>query len=276
MAVAGNMLFGPVLMLFLMLCCFIFFAHLLGIPHGLLDWMLEKVTTWWDIVIGWGRHEWIVSFAQPHPIVVLLLVAAIVKILTSNRLRSIGSQLIVLIALTTVSACYLWLMSVRAYNNAPVATFNDKIIIIALQQTRRLIVIDNGLFSRSIEPSKRIEYELRPWLFKKYGNVTIDELRLTKPAFGTFKAAEAFCSLFTVKSIWVPWWEERLSSGAWRAYTHLRWFARKNNISLRYYNPTKSSRYQIKWQLGKYTGTHPETGEKKRLAKIRSEHKSRQ
>src|SRR5437763_195216 len=60
----GNLIFGPVLTIFLFLSSLIFFSELIGIPNGLLIALLEKITTWWLCIMHANTQSWLVGFSQ--------------------------------------------------------------------------------------------------------------------------------------------------------------------------------------------------------------------
>lgn len=59
------------------------------------------------------------------------------------------------------------------------ARFNNKVYVIKPAHSSSIILVDTGYFSRKKSLEKAIECELRPWIVKRFGAVSIQEFRVS-------------------------------------------------------------------------------------------------
>lgn len=63
LSLAGNLLFGPILIIVLLLCSLIFFAQICMIPHSALDLVLQRVLDIWLSIMSVADNRWLVVYA---------------------------------------------------------------------------------------------------------------------------------------------------------------------------------------------------------------------
>lgn len=97
-------------------------------------------------------------------------------------------------------------------------------------------MIDEGFFARKKSAGKAVQYELRPWLNKIFGSVTIAELRIKNPTGGSFQAAHYICQLWHVKEVWLPFFKKELSKYAWKCFFDMKQYIDLFNIRFNRYN----------------------------------------
>ena len=61
----GNLIFTPLLTIFLFLASLIFFLELFYIPNQWLIYLLEIVTRFWNYLITFGSNGSLIGFAKP-------------------------------------------------------------------------------------------------------------------------------------------------------------------------------------------------------------------
>ena len=86
----------------------------------------------------------------------------------------------------------------------------------------KLTVIDDGFFSRRPSPEKAVEFELKPYLVKKFGKICIEELIIKRPGQRNFATAKALCILFQVTKLTILPCEKKLTQGGERALSELK------------------------------------------------------
>lgn len=61
----GNIVFHPLLTLFLFLSSLIFFCQILHIPHGICIYGLQKTSHLFHYLLGLGSQQWLMGFIKP-------------------------------------------------------------------------------------------------------------------------------------------------------------------------------------------------------------------
>ena len=77
--ILGNVIFNPIAGLFLFISSLAFFCQLLGVPHGLLLWLIEWLSKGWLWVLDKGSPAALVAF--PTPCIAVLLVLPLVGLI---------------------------------------------------------------------------------------------------------------------------------------------------------------------------------------------------
>lgn len=179
----GNLLFNPVLVLFLGLCILLFFAELCFIPNGYIISLLELTSDWWLYILGLVSTDTCnIAFSKPSYLLVATMLCAGFVIVVHNA--SYQRKNIYLI----LSLCGgFWFMS-----QAPKRTdiyelpcTRGNIYIVSTDQ--ELTVVDPGYLGRYASAPSYIEYTLMPLLAQQYGTRTIDHLILLQPGQTLFR-----------------------------------------------------------------------------------------
>ncbi len=250
-AVIGNLLFTPLLMLFLFVCTLIFFAALCQLPHGLLDTVLNLITSLWHQVLSFSDQRWIIYCVRPHVIILALPVLALIICLrhrtictTGRRLLAMGSILVVFLGYCSLQQRY----TLYAY---PTATLYEKLYAV-VRADKTLIVLDHGFCSRKKSPDKVVDFQVLPVLAQTYGNIPIAEYTILKPTRGSMKAAEQFCKKLAVTQVVLPYFVAPPDKSTWRAYFDLIRTLEEKGIRLVRYSPNylKWWRYKLRsWSM---------------------------
>jgi len=222
MALVGNLIFTPVLTVFLVISSLLLFTQLLGIPNGYLALALDKLTVVWDKVLHLGSPSWIVENACPSRWILFLVPIAAFFVLrhcyVNTPLKRIGAMCVLL-------AFFCSIFSLQRYfntRNQLTYRFNDKLYMIKLANHNSVIVIDDGYGSRKKSIEKAVNFDIKPWLAKHVGSVTIKEWRVNAVTAGCLKTAAYACTLWPVEAVWLPFFKKPLSKAGWRAYFDLK------------------------------------------------------
>lgn len=215
----GNLLFGPILTLFLFLGSLIFFTELAHLPNQIFIFALERVGDVWHWLAELGSKSYLISFSKP-PVwfIVLLPIAAFLIIqskYTHPPLRSI-------LALSIVIMLYSFALKAWYGPQAAIATIscNSKELHV-LRMHKELVVIDPGVLGSRISGVSWASYNFLQELSQRYGTQTIDHLIALQPGAVTYEALAAICAKAKVKKLYLVLWKEKLPWSAWRNYKAL-------------------------------------------------------
>src|ERR1700722_800550 len=213
--IASNLIFGPMLSIFLLISSVIFFLELLSLPNGLLIGCLEYVTGFWRWVLSWHQPLWLVGFAKPHLffLCVTVICAFCVASRTSWSYRQrVGTYLIMFISLWIV--CGWYSAPVCPMYHVPVN--NGSVIVIRHAGTT--IVIDPGYIAQRPSAQSWLQYTFVSWLISTTGSLVIDHLILLQPGSRIFEAVTTVCPKARIKNIYVPWGQGDMSCSAHRNF----------------------------------------------------------
>ena len=80
----GNLIFTPVLTIFLIISSLVFFTEFLNIPNLYLIKILEKITTLWNSILVCGQKNWLVGFSRIN-IIFIVSIPVITFVTMSNK-----------------------------------------------------------------------------------------------------------------------------------------------------------------------------------------------
>src|SRR3990167_7782447 len=170
----GNLIFTPILALFLFISTIIFLTEIIGIPNQIFIFALEKISDVWIYFIHLSSNKWLISFKIQY---ILLLIIPIIylasRIIGSSFSPKLKVGALFLLILSTFS-----ILSIKINNNkhtifSPRGKLTLKII------DKKLILKDRGALSCGNVISW-IDYTLLPELSKYYGSRAINKFILTR------------------------------------------------------------------------------------------------
>ncbi len=197
----GNFLFSPLLSLFLLFSSLAFFAHLLALPHGLLDWFLEQITACWYWLLKVAPTNSLYGFCRP-PLWLLLLIAIISlasimhPLMRTPSRRLLGLTILLGVTMTIMRA------STRTFLHTEIPCNGGLVTLV--HQNNQTIVIDPGCIGKRISASSWISYTLLPALISQTGSLTIDHLIILKPGILIFEALITLCDNAYIHHIYLP------------------------------------------------------------------------
>jgi len=226
----GTLLFGPLLTLFLLTSSLIFFLEICCLPNSLLIWLLERVTDVWLWFFSYEQKTWLVGFAKP-PIIILLMIIIIAFAIMQCRHTSKANHAIPLFALLLVSTG-ITLKTVSTAHNTIESIERTPGNITVINQNNQTIVIDPGYIGRNSSAPSWVSYTLIPEIIKRTGKLTIDHLIVLQPNNLVFQALVPLCSKMTVNNLYIPWWTGKIPLSAWRSFAQLRETLPSTNTTL--------------------------------------------
>lgn len=181
----------------------------------------------WNNLLHIGSGGWMIGFVHPGIIALTLIPVSTIWFIKSRWGKTLENRVAGMTVLLTLSCLAMW-----GYGRLqkPITLEHEKFTI-SLDQQKNLTFIDNGYFNKKATPDKGVEFDLKPYLTKKFGTPTINHLILNKPSQRSFLGALALCDNYEIKKISVPLWKKKDNDKKilW-AYGKLKRKAREHNI----------------------------------------------
>lgn len=227
----GNLVFAPILTLFLILSSIIFFTELVGIPNHFFIIFLESLTSFWHTILNTGTKSWLYGFCRPTTILLFLIpiLAFLILLLIKHKTTQIktwamfGCFCISILGLNTIPSFF----SRQHASNS----FYDGKLLIEFDKDKNITLIDNGFFNTKSSPEKTIDYELKQYLIKNTGKPEIKNLVLLQPSYRTFKAAQELCCRLDVLAVTLPFFDKKISKAAQCQFFKLKQLLEEKQIA---------------------------------------------
>jgi len=233
-AFIGNFIFAPFLLIFLLLASLLFFAQLMQLPTAWLVAVCNFFVGCWQWLLAQGSCEWLFEFAQPPGWLLYGLPLGAFVCMRYGGLRTRSERIAVLTFFLGVSLMgfelysrYQRLMSVDSVVLSP-----SPLLDVRWNDSARLVVVDNGFFSKYGSPENVVAYELKPFWIKRIGTAHIATVVMTKVGQRAFVGVRALCSSFLVDEVVMPFFNHTLSKSAWRAFFDLKRVLADKHITL--------------------------------------------
>lgn len=234
MSAVGNLVFGPVLTLFLLISSAIFFTELIYVPNDFLITMLDTVTRGWLWTLSWHQRWWLIGFTKPPLFFLCLIPLCALYILSqykNSQLKKIG----LFFGLLTCIYVGLSLHGRRSTGLFTIPLSNGKNLTLIVHKGIT-IVIDPGVLGSLQSPVSYIQYTLLPTIIQKTGTCCIDTLCCLQPSGRSFKAIEILCSKINVKTVYIPLWEGSIHQQAWHHFFCMKNYLEQEQITLKRLN----------------------------------------
>lgn len=223
MTLVGNLIFSPILTIFIFLSAIIFFTELFFIPNTLCIQALDLVTQWWLNILSYGNKSWLIGLKQDYflfSIIPFIAAFAIVKCRIKREYKVLA-----LLCLTTSTT---FILHSFPYSNDDVIELpSGKKKVTLFTHQHGIIVYENGTFSKKSARSF-IKYTLLPAMLKKTGKADIDLIivnTITKTFLDSLKFAH---SLMNIKQI-----QYKKKINKWWLKKDLENFCQENKILLK-------------------------------------------
>jgi hypothetical protein len=228
----GNLIFTPILTVFLLLSSVIFFTELLGIPNSLVIKSLEALTNFWQNTLALGKKEWLISFCHPTTLILFLIPALVFLTLLLVKHKKPFYKMVLMLVCLACSVLFLAILP-KFFNKTQNTTdFYNQKLIFKFDNQNNATLVDNGYFSTKASPEKIIDYEIKQYLIKNTGKPEIKNIILLKPGLRTFRAAQELCNKLDVKSVTLPLSNKKLTKKACQEFYKLKELLQEKNISL--------------------------------------------
>ncbi|MCX5922417.1 MAG: hypothetical protein NTX86_03750 [Candidatus Dependentiae bacterium] len=216
----GNLIFGPVLTLFLSLSSLLFFTEMLYIPNGWIAKLLDWTTQAWLYVLNIDGHPWLYGFAKPSLAILIIIPVLALCVIQYKRFTN-TLQSVVCLGLLLIGSC-LYLKTNYAKTESIEELACNKGTLTILHDSAGCIVIDPGVIGQKIAAASWTEYTLAPHLIKTSGKTTIDCLILLQPTAMLFDAVTALVTKVKVNTIYLIYWEGLVPKKTWHSFFAMR------------------------------------------------------
>jgi hypothetical protein len=214
----GNILFHPLLTIFLFLSSLVFFCQVFHIPNGIFIYALEKTSCSFNYCLGFGSPSWLIGFAKPSLWILIFLPVTTAIILCFKKTRNPYKSILSLLGLF-----FLFSLSLKFTCKPPSVTQIpcNKGTLTLFTINKQIVLVDPGALGQCISAASWVEFTLGPTIVNMTGKTTIDHLFLLQPSQLSFEALAALCNVITIKNLYMPFWKGEMSRGQKRAYAKL-------------------------------------------------------
>lgn len=202
MSPLGNMIFHPLLTLFLLMSSVVFFCHVLCIPSGICIKGLKCVSHAFHYCLSFGSTTWLIGFSLPYKVILILIPVFTCCILVHPKTRSLYRSTFCLFILSCMVGYGLKFLQTTP---EPIHSISCNNGILTLVNTyNKLFIIDPGVLGKKSSTAAWVEYNLVPWIIKSTGQTNVDGIIVQKPNKATFKAVNALCLSLSVGTVYLP------------------------------------------------------------------------
>lgn len=220
MTLVGNLIFSPILALFIFMSAIIFITEVVNIPNGIFIYMLETITALWLKILGFSDKSWLIGLKTDYLVYTCITIALCIWVVKSSLKREYKVALMALLTITTTT--FLHCLPLTQDFVHTIYSGRSKTEIIC--QNQELFIHDKGNLSK---PSNRSfsKHKLMPFIIQKTGSKAIKKLVLVKLNKTNIAAIRYLNELAAIESI-----ETNKNNPI--LYNKLKAFCQTNNIQL--------------------------------------------
>lgn len=200
MTFVGNLLFTPFISLFLLCSSLLFFTELCCIPNQLIAQLVNVLGHIITQLLNIGSHTWLIGFAHPPTSALVLLFIGNIgaMIMCFQNKQTLIKNLCLLLATNII---LLLLHNYFFSAHQCILTASGGSLTITAVSPGHLEIVDHGVLSKKKNARSFVQYDLRPFLLKQFGNHIIDRLVLSRPSKTAIAAAHELGTLCTIISL---------------------------------------------------------------------------
>ncbi len=232
LTIVSNIIFTPVLALFLLVSTTIFIGVLFGFECSALKQLLNWLTGAWDWILSHAGSTTVMTVACPHPALLFGITACSLTLLFRWRHKDAWQHIIICGSTLMIIFALGFAEGSKNQKTSGCWGASKNIRVIPLKQRRRLIVIDSGFFGRHTMPARTVTYQFIPLLIKKYGTAHLAELRLNRIGYRSLKAAQTLCKRDLVDALWLAQSPDDLPDYANKLLNELKDLCKQKNIRI--------------------------------------------
>lgn len=194
MSLISNLIFTPLLIVFLWISCLFAVCALLHIPCSVFAKILDQLSNVWMWMLSFSKPSWIIGFSYPTMSLAIIICACIVLLYTYKKpptKQAVG----ILLFFCCCMMVMRWCITKNIYQQV------GNLPMIALRANNKNYVVDYGALCGKQNFYTNIDYTIIPELIKHTGITNIDTLVLCKPSKRLAKVALQFAMQMNVKTI---------------------------------------------------------------------------
>jgi hypothetical protein len=197
MFLISNLIFTPLLIIFLWLSTIFACCSLMNIPCSLIIWSIHQITILWMWLLSFSKPTWLLGFSLKMLIPSCVIVTLVFIVYSQYKLTSKQS-------ITFLSSCLCTLLIIRTCIQYPSQQQIADLPLIALHAYGKNYLIDCGALCKKQNFYNHLDYTIIPELIKKTSMTTIDTLVLCKPSKRLAKVALQCCKQLNISTIIAP------------------------------------------------------------------------
>jgi hypothetical protein len=225
----GNIVFHPLLTLFLFLSSLIFFCQILHIPHGICIYGLQKTSHLFHYLLGFGSQQWLMGFAKPPLWILFVGPLATACIFCCKKTRTPYRSIGCLLLLSILLGSYLK-YTCKPLHITDIACNNGNVKLIYADN--QIVLIDPGVIGARLSSNSWVEFTLVPNITQMTGRTSINHLIILQPSQLTFDAICTLAHSCQVKKIYMPLWQGDMTRNQKRSYARFMQTVRENSIEI--------------------------------------------
>lgn len=194
MSPLANLLFTPILIVFLWVSCIFAICAIIHLPCWPLVWLLDQLTDVWLWILSFAHPSWLMGFQYKTIWLAMLICALIVMLYTYIKPST-------KMAISFLFTCCLTMLLARIYINTDCYKKLDDLAMIAIRANKKTYVIDYGALCKKQNFHMNIDYTIIPELAKQAGITTVDTLILCKSSTRLDRVAMQYAYQANIKTI---------------------------------------------------------------------------
>ncbi len=194
MSLISNLIFTPLLVLFLWCACFFTIFALLNMPCSFFASSLDQLSNLWIWLLSFSKPEWLIGF-NINTLWSSIIICFCIIALYHFKKPTTANALIILTTFFCIMLFVRWCTTSNTYQK-----IND-LPMIAIRLNNKNYVVDYGALCSKQNFFNTIDYTIIPKLIKQAGITNIDTLVLCKPNKRLAKVTLQFCQQMNVKKI---------------------------------------------------------------------------
>lgn len=203
-AIIGNLLFTPLLTLYLTLASLIFFLELCTVPADPCVFLLELLTQLWCWLLDFSHSSWLCYFPRPSVLMLMLIPAITLSIMHLKKMTP-SKGIIALTLLFVGTGIVLKTGYLNQEDRWTIPCFGKELLV--LQDEKLAALIDeSGALGRRVSAPSFTALTLIPTLIKQ-GIPALTFVILPNVSLTLFKAAAALIAQFPIHTLYIPAWQ---------------------------------------------------------------------
>lgn len=194
----GNLVFTPILSIFLFLSSLIFFFELFNMPNEIFIYLLEKVTYFWTKCLCLGNDKWLVTFPAVSNIFLFMLPITAILILQNKKTNRLKTSCILFSIILILSGAYLKfavdLKDQKQEIDIELKKFKIEIL------DKKISIVDYQDLGKSSKSF--LEFSFIPYLIKKFGTSNIENITVFNPGKKDIKSIEFLLTKIKIGKIY--------------------------------------------------------------------------
>lgn len=194
MTIIGNLIFSPVITIFLFLSFLIAITEIFYIPNMLLIKLLDKISNVWLKVISWGQKSWLLGIKTE--LLYLTIIFFLISIASLIFIKKKETRIAILIILTLIPV--FTNLIIPKTKQFQICLNKKSFIDVATKNSKNFLKDQNCLKKASLS---FIRYTLIPEIIKNSGSNKIDEIEIEEMTPEVYKALKMASSFIKIKEI---------------------------------------------------------------------------